>query len=340
MTTIPQPASHDGETPRSDQPGSELHYSVIIEWENVLLADSARAFEMLRRLSRQVAELAAAGIEGETILVREADDTSVDAELARVLQTTFGPNSPAVRVIEVRSKRYYEKKNEGATIARGAIFVFLDSDVIPEERWLACLISAFDDPQVQVVAGSTYIAPTTPYAKAFAAFWFFPPRSSAEGLAPADTLFGNNIAFRRDLFRAHPYPVVGQFRGQAGLQIRELQGRGIGSYVQRSSRCAHPPPNGFGHFVRRAMCDGHDNVVIASRSTGRSRLPWRYTYWSARSFLRSALRAIRDRRSAIELTGIETAAAILLALGYAACIVLGEVLTRMDPTLVPRRFSI
>jgi len=193
---------------------------------------------------------------------------------------------------------------------------------------------------VEVVAGNTYIEPTTLYAKAFAAFWFFPPRSNEEGLVPADVLFGNNIAFRRELFLAHPFPVVEQFRGQGGMLIRDLREIGAGIYLQRSSRCSHPPPNGFIHFVRRAMCDGHDNVVIALRSTGRSRLPWRHSYWSARSLLNNSLRAIRERYDALGLTPVSAIVAISIAFGYVLCMGFGEILTRWNRTLVPRRFSI
>ena len=319
-----------------------LAYSVIIEWENVMLAESARATEMLRRLSMQIDELMAKGIEGETLLVRGEDNESVASDLDRILKLWFGASSSKskVRVISVRAKKYYEKKNAGAAAAYGAILVFLDSDVIPEDGWLNHLLFAFDQPGVEVVAGNTYIEPTTLYAKAFAAFWFFPPRSTEEGLVPTDVLFGNNIAFRRELFLAHPFPVVEQFRGQGGMLIRDLRERGAGIYLQRSSRCSHPPPNGFVHFVRRAMCDGHDNVVIALRSTGRSRLPWRHSYWSTRGFLTNSLRAIRERYHALGLTPFSAVVAILVAFGYVFCIGFGEILTRWNRTLVPRRFPI
>jgi hypothetical protein len=318
----------------------QLAYSVIIEWENVMLAESARAMEMLRRLSIQIGELVVKGIEGETLVVRDEDDQAAALDLDRMLKLRFGATSSNVRVISVRAKKYYEKKNEGAAAAQGAILVFLDSDVIPEDHWLERILSAFNQPEVEVVAGSTYVEPTTLYARAFAAFWFFPPRSNEEGLTSADELFGNNIAFRRELFLAHPFPIVGQFRGQAGMLIRDLRERGVGIYLQLGSRCAHPPPNGFVHFARRAMCDGHDNIVFALRSTGRSRLPWRYSYWSARDLLSNALQSIRERYRAVGLTPASAAAATLIAFGYVLCMGVGEVLTRWDPTLVPRRFSI
>jgi hypothetical protein len=88
------------------------------------------------------------------------------------------------------------------------------------------------------------------------------------------------------------------------------------------------------------MCDGHDNVVIARRTTGRSRLPWRYAYWSARSFVRSSFGGIRERHASLRMSPLATATSVALTLSYVACMTFGEILTRLDPTLVPRRFSI
>ena len=316
-----------------------LAYSVIIEWENVLLAESSRAVEMLRRLSNQIRSLREKGVEGEIIVARDADNRSTEP-LDRVFQAALGAASVPVREVEARDKRYYEKKNEGAAAANGAVIVFLDSDVIPEDQWLERLLSSFSRRDVAVVAGSTYVEPVTRYAKAVAAFWFFPPRSSEEGLIPADMIFGNNVAFRREVFLAHPFPVVNQYRGQMGLLADELREKGFGIFLQRSARCAHPPPNGLVHFFRRAVCEGHDNIVIGSRSSGRSRLPWRYTYWSIHSWLRASFRAIRERKRVLNLSNMDVLAASSIALCYIAFMVLGEIMTRIDSSSVPRRFSI
>lgn len=318
---------------------AELSYSVIIEWENVLLAESTRALEMLRRLASQVRSVREQGIEGEVVLVRNADDASA-ASLDEMVDTTFGTAAGTVRQIAVLETRYYDKKNTGAAASRGKVIVFLDSDVIPEDGWLDRLLASFSQPGVDVVAGATYLDATTLYAKAVAAFWFFPPRSADEGLVPADALFGNNIAFRREIFLSNPFPPVSQYRGQMGLVVRALRERGCGIYEQRGARCAHPPPNGLAHFFRRALCEGYDNIVASRRANGASRLPWRHTYWSTRSWLRSSFGAIRERRKILKLTFIEVLAASSVALCYIAFMALGEILTRLDSTIVPKRFSI
>jgi hypothetical protein len=315
-----------------------LAYSVIIEWENVLLAGSSRAVEMLRRLAIQMRSLRQRGVEGEALLVQEADDPMPES-LAQVIQNVFGAAAGSVRAVPVLQKRYYEKKNEGAAAAKGDILVFLDSDVLPEDGWLERLLAPFTQTNAAVVAGATYLEPATLYTRAVAAFWFFPPRTEEEGLVRADTIFGNNIAFRRQVFLEHPYPVLGQYRGQQGVQLRALRQKGLEIYLQRGARCAHPAPNGLAHFFRRAVCEGYDNI-ISRRAAGESRLPWRHTYWSFRSWLRTSLQAIRDRRGSLNLSTVDVVAASVIAFCYIGLMVLGEIMTRIDPSIVPRRFSI
>ena len=75
--------------------------------------------------------------------------------------------------------------------------------------------------------------------------------------------------FRRELLLKNPLPDLPDFRGQLGALIRDLRRNGqAGVFVQRCARCSHPAPNGVIHFVRRAMCEGHDNVMRAQRESG------------------------------------------------------------------------
>lgn len=318
-----------------------LAYSVVIEWGNVVLAGSSRAVEMLRRLAIQMQCLREQGVEGEAILVQDVDDPASES-LPHVIQSAFGTAAGSVRVVAACHKGYHEKKNAGAVAARGDILVFLDSDVLPEDRWLETLLSPFWQTDAAVVAGTTYLEPSTMYTKAVAAFWFFPPRSNEEGMVTADpnTIFGNNIAFRRQVFLEHQYPVLDQFRGQQGVLLRNLREKGFKIYLQRGARCAHPAPNGLVHFFCRALCEGYDNIVISRREAGGAKLPWRHTYWSLRSSLLGSLQAIRDRKRALNLSAVDVLAASVIALCYVALMMLGEIITRIDPRIVPTRFSI
>lgn len=319
---------------------STVAYSVVIEWENVKLAESARASEMLRRLSKQMSALARRGRRGEVLMICDGEDPRANHELAHMLRNTFGASAANVQVLTIAGK-YYEKKNRGASSARGPIVLFLDSDVVPEDHWLERMISSFDHEEVQVVGGTTYLDPTSLYTKAFAAFWFFPPRSEEEVLEPAQLLFANNIAFRRKLILENPLPDLPDFRGQLGTLIRKLRGDGeSGIYVHRGARCSHPAPNGFVHFVRRAMCEGHDNVIRTQRETGQSSVPWTSSYPSVRALLGREFRAIHERAKVLELGVTTVATAQVLALAYAAITAMGEAATRVNPAWVRRHFAI
>jgi hypothetical protein len=277
---------------------------------------------MLRRLAIQMQSLRQSGVQGEALLVQDADEPVPDS-LAHFIQNAFGAAAGSVRAVPVRQKRYYEKKNAGGAAAKGDILVFLDSDVLPEDGWLERLLAPFRQTNAAVVAGATYLEPATLYTRAVAAFWFFPPRSDEEGLVPADTIYGNNIAFRRQVFLKHPYPVLGQYRGQQGVQLRDLRAKGLEICLQRGARCAHPAPNGLAHFFRRAICEGYDNIVVSHRAAGGSRPPWRHTYWSFRSWLRSSSQAIRERKASLNLSTVEVVAAYVIALCYIAFMMLG-----------------
>jgi hypothetical protein len=239
-----------------------------------------------------------------------------------------------VRAVAFDDGAYWEKKNAGADVATGDILVFFDSDTAPEPGWLAALIAPFQSPDVHAVAGETYPELRGYYSRAMALFWLFPLRSQRRELAPTDAAYGNNSAFRRSTFLAYRYRSLDQFRTGAGDLLRRMRADGIITYGQPTAKCGHPPPNGLAHFVRRAACEGHDNVVALRRTAGRA--PWRQCYWTLRKRTVGDLRAIRQNYRRVGLSRFGAAGAAVLAVAYGACILMGEVLTRVDPRIVRR----
>src|SRR3990172_1590472 len=118
--------------------GEKLRLSIVVEWENVRLADSGRAREMLRRVGRQAAELPADLPSGPVELIVLHDDELDAVSVGSFVEEALGPVHPHVelRVVPTPGGGYYALKNAGARLARGDIVVFLDSDVIPEDGWL------------------------------------------------------------------------------------------------------------------------------------------------------------------------------------------------------------
>jgi hypothetical protein len=233
----------------------------------------------------------------------------------------------------VPDSRYYELKNHGASEATGGILVFLDSDAVPEPGWLEALLAPFADPAVDVVAGQTYIQPDSLYAKAFALWWFFPLRAPAGPLRPVRHFFANNVAFRRSIFRAHPFaPVQGTSRGACLELAIALQNAGITIWSAPAARVAHPPPRGWRHFVLRALAQGRDRLP---RERG-----WRATLAGsavrlARHVAAGAASTLGGRR-AVGLTLAGVAPAIALCCAYYALFFAGEVAALSGASAVRR----
>lgn len=320
-----------------------VSFSIVIEWENAMLAEWSRSLEMLQRLAAQIEELAReVAIDAEVLFVFDPEDFPHEEIRVPIEQfANITPRDVDVRTIALPGGSYFNLKNAGAIASHGDVLIFLDSDVIPEVGWLSSMIQAFDFPAVDVVAGASYVAPAGLYCEAVSLFWLFPMRDPSGGLIEATSVFANNVAFRRQLFLSNLFPELDRFRGQCGLLVRKLKAEGRGIYLQRSARCSHPAPNGFGHFVRRAACEGYDNFMSAVQAQeGGRRPPYRISYWTLRNRLPAAFRRIVANRRPAGASAVRAGFAMLLASSYCACIVLGEILTRMSPSFVRRHLSI
>jgi hypothetical protein len=315
-------------------------YSVVIEWENLRLADAGRALPMLRALYAQVAALARAGCEGEILVVTDGDPV-LDAALDAALAAAGPPPVAQVQRVAAPATRYYQKKNAGARAARGGLVVFLDSDVIPEGGWLAALLGPFADPAVDGVGGTTYVELRSPYDRAFAAFWFFPLRDDADTTGELTEVYANNLAFRRAAFLAQPFPEQAEFRGAAGALVAAIRAGG-GRVLRRSAaRCVHPAPNGLAHLLRRGACEGYDQFVRRQRELGGTTPPWRWSRNVVLGWLDGRARQrIRERGAALGLDRAQRALAHGVATVYSLSALGGHLLTRLDPRLVPRFLSI
>jgi len=275
---------------------SEPRVSIVIEWENALLAEGARAVAMLRAVRQQAEALAAApevcpplsGPRPLAELLIVFDSTrSVGAEVAELLdEMCAGTDVLRSRLVPVRDSGYYSKKHHGASAAAGEVVVFLDSDVVPEPDWLAQIVGPLASPEVQVVAGSTYIEAAGLVGKTFALTWFFPLRSDAGASPRGPLLVANNLAIRRDVYLAHPFPEIhGSSRGACLLFADDLTRAGIAVLHNPLARAAHPAPHGFVHVSMRALAQGRDRVL-------RERLQGRR--WSA-SWPASLYRLVRHQ---------------------------------------------
>lgn len=335
------PAAADAPTAPPVLRNSYPTVTVVVEWENAKLSELGRARRMLAEFARQLGEVAPGMAEPPELTVLY-DPAAIDPAVVRgCLDEAFAATAPGarppVRLVPSEGCGYYRQKNAGAAASSREVVLFLDSDVVPEPGWLRALLGSFADPSVEVVCGNTYVEPEGLYAKAFAAFWFFPLRSGDDSVREAPYFFANNVAFRRDLFNAHGFPDLPLLRGQCVVLADALRRSGRRILVNGAARVSHPPPNGLAHFVKRAVVHGHDALT-------RERLGVRVDGpGTARRFVRAsrrALRAIRDNRRAVGLGPVGAAAAGGIALAYYGLAALGEGLTRVSPEAVRARAAV
>jgi hypothetical protein len=224
-------------------------------------------------------------------------------------------------------KRYYEQKNAGAELARGEILIFLDSDVVPDAGWLDGLLGALDDPNVDFVGGDAYR---------------FPTRHPSRGVYRRQQFYANNLAVRRKVFLANPFPAATAYRGQCAQLAKSMSRKGIPVYRQGDAAVSHPPPRGARTFVVRALCQGHDTIYWKRRyrlgpllhaNPVVSLLRWLLALWRV-------LRKVAMRARTVGLGPLGALAAVGMGFAYYSCKLAGEVIAFFAPGVIRRNLSV
>lgn len=334
QTRIPAPES------RQAVEGGTIDVTVLIEWENVLLAEDDRSVAMLRTLGSQISG-SEARFEILVVFNPEHVDPPLVEQVVRAHLVFTGPHRDTpVRFEPIPGSHYYGMRNRGARMARGTVLLCLDSDVIPEDGWLEAVINPIlTDPDIDVIGGTTYIEPDSLWARAFGAGWIFEPRNPDESLRSGNLHFwANNVAFRRSFFLASPYRENEQNGETRNADIRfrdSLRKHGTPVWIAGRARVSHPAPNGFRHFVIRGLGEGRDQSIMWTER-GKGRL--------ARTFraidlgfgrVRRTVRHAFGRRADLRLPVWEIPLVLAIMAAYAALIVAGAWIQ----TWLPKRCS-
>jgi hypothetical protein len=247
--------------------------SLVIEWENAGRIGGERAGRMLEALHAQLETRDPSLIgQAEIILAYHGESPDEDRVRATVAAAPNGEWRADIRPAPSPSQGYYELKNFGAGLAQGEIIVFLDSDVIPQPQWLERLISTFRNPEANVVCGATWVDHGGLYSAAMALGWVFPVPPDDEAIVPVTSFAANNVAFRAELRPTMTFPATDQYRGQGVEVIERLRSDGTAILLNRGAQVCHPPPQGLGGFLSRALWSGYD-LSVRERKRGR------FAYW-------------------------------------------------------------
>ena len=231
--------------------------TIIIEFENLLLAELSRATAMLEKVKEPAARLENRST--EILAVHNPNDVSREF-VERMLQDT----ELSARILGVDA-HYYQLKNHAAEEANGDIIVFIDSDVIPNDCWLEEITEPFwQDTAINIVAGASHIEPEGIVGKSFALGWFFPVKTGVpEALQPCKYFFANNVGFRKGGFLRYKFPSTqgGATRGACTQMANSIVNSGGRIWKNNNAQVTHAAPNGLRHFLIRAFAEGRDKSV-------------------------------------------------------------------------------
>jgi len=232
-------------------------FTIIIEWGRFLQADEAwRARILLQRLGEQILQISKKISKGEILIVFDPDE--IDS--SEVEKFALKELSPCINVIQFRlisapGVLYYEMKNLGAKQSSNELILFVDSDLIPDNGWLVGFLESFEQSNIKVVAGNTYLGNNTIVEQVMGLVLFM-PLPDLDHMYEKLQFYGQNVSFRRDVFEIHPFPKLNTFHGHADTLLAELITNNIKIYRQPRCRAAHPMPDTLRQFVSWGLVQG------------------------------------------------------------------------------------
>jgi len=317
--------------------------SIIIEWENVLLSEMKRCTTMLKVLYEQALALK---LSAEIIILSNPEQVS--SETVRLIVNENiqlnTKSSVVVRFEEAIGCHYYELKNYGAGLADGEILVFVDTDVIPEDGWLYELTAPLlENPDVNVVAGNTYIDPVDGINKAFALGWFFPMRETQPNIKKhGKEFYANNVAFRKTLFDEYPFPPMpsGMTRGACEMLAEKLIEKNISIWINSAAQTNHPAPKGWWHFSVRALANGRDRLLRKKMKPTSGLKSYLYLYSYAFSRIKQTFNRSFDEYDYFKLTLTDKVFAYSAMIIYYVLVITGGTLTLLFPAITTKLWRV
>lgn len=242
-------------------PNTAPSYSIVVETDNLPTISWDEFGQLINQLGDQIIGATSLGHpeRPEIIFVSNGPGEQAEEFLAEVksrVPDIFVYGLP--RSINHPNGRYYQLKNTGARAANGEIIVFLDSDTILDDHWLANLLSPFKDNSVTIASlGCTFLSHNDWVSRTFALIWNFPIRGGSERSISNRPLYANNCAFQREWFLGNSFPENDGFKVDCTLLFRTLQAQKA-PIARPNAYVDHLPLRGWRFVLWRAAVFGRD----------------------------------------------------------------------------------
>jgi len=317
-------------------------FSILIEWENLRLAELSRPKSMLQQLAKQIRDISDNLSAPPEILILYNEDVMHDDKIEPFVRENLEPCISLIdlKFISTPDLRYYEQRNYGSEKCSNEILIMLDSDTIPDDGWLINLLQPFDDSNVFAVGGLPYMTQDDIYGKAMALLWIFPPKDDPDyGTAELPEFVPDNAAFRREFFIEHPFPESKSYRGALCDLCYLLKDKGFKIFRQPKANVSHPPPVGLRNIVIRSLAEGHDKY-LAWRGSHERILNKKVGKRSIISFIKQKLTNYRERRKYVHLNFKEKVGVFFIGGIWIGTFLIGFLLTAIDPRLITKKIII
>ena len=326
--------------------------SFVVEWANTTYNGVPRFFGFLERLIRQWDEVSSGRFPdnlptGSAAFLRKlrplpefllVSGEAIPEEIeTRIRDRCQGSVEFKVRVLP--GLEYYALKNLGGDVAEGDILCFLDSDVYPDEGWLAHLLGSFHREDLVAVAGQPYVAPVDLMSRAFALGWTYDLADYSGRMCPVEKFYANNLAMRAGTFRRTRFIELDKrTRGAASALNLQLRSMGHSVWQNSSARVDHPAPTGIRHLAIRALAHGRDCYMKDGESRSIAGLK-RSQAIAAERLRRGFSRTFHHWRR-VDLKAVEIPAVLGIIGLYYGLWSFGGILTHLSPNGIGSRFRL
>ncbi len=319
-----------------------MQLSLVLEWENAILAELNRTEKLLIEVFNQTLERT----ESFEILVLHNSEMVSSEFITDFISESIKKNNLTnrgeLRLIDVKNAHYFQLKNYGVKETKGDSVLILDSDIIPKPQWLAKLLDAHQKNPKAITAGFTFIDYSDFIGKCFSLCWFFPVPNSRIDSIEVDMIFSNNFIASRELLLANPYPKMeeGITRGADILLWKDLERKNIKLILCYAAKATHPSPYGVNHIITRGLAEGRDDYFRLFDTDYSNQNPYFHFFkiWGKKSQL--VFKQVFLNHSKVNSPGWQIFFIIVTMLGYYVFYLTGGIISMVKPSFAKSTWQI